>query len=39
MFEHVYATLPAALAAQRAEVDVGLDMQPENAAGSGAEQV
>jgi pyruvate dehydrogenase E1 component alpha subunit len=39
MFEHVYAALPAALAAQRTEVDIGLDAQPESASGHGAEQV
>ena len=39
MFEHVYATLPAGLAVQRADIDARLDTQPENAAGAGAEQV
>jgi 2-oxoisovalerate dehydrogenase E1 component alpha subunit len=39
MFEHVYAAMPAALAAQRAELDIADDTEPESAAGHGAEQV
>ena len=39
IFDHVYATLPGALAAQRAELDAILDTPPESAPGSGAEQV
>ena len=38
MFEHLYETLPPALASQRAELEAG-SAQPDNAAGSGAEQV
>ncbi len=39
MFEHLYASLPAAFEAQRAEVDVAGASRPENAAGTGAAQV
>lgn len=39
MFEHLYATLPASLEVQRAEVDLASRAQPHTAAGSGAAQV
>ena len=38
MFEHLYETLPPALAAQRADLDA-FTAAPESAPGSGAEQV
>jgi pyruvate dehydrogenase E1 component alpha subunit len=39
MFEHLYASLPAGLEQQRAELDPGDEAEPESAPGSGAEQV
>jgi pyruvate dehydrogenase E1 component alpha subunit len=39
MFEHLYATLPAAYEAQLAEMSAAAAPQPENAAGGGAAQV
>jgi pyruvate dehydrogenase E1 component alpha subunit len=39
MFEHLYETLPVALEAQQAEVDIVPEPEPESAAGSGAEQI
>ena len=39
MFEHLYATLPQALEAQRAELDIAASPQPDNAAGSGGDPV
>ena len=39
MFEHLYASLPASLDAQRAELDAASAPHPDNAAGSGATQV
>ena len=39
MFEHLYANLPSALESQRAELEDASAPQPDNAAGSGGNQV